>query len=692
MKTIIWKELRENTKWAAAIFLCLALAEIYSLYEYRHSFPAFGGGLTLCNSTFLLMSALGCAMAGAALGSLQILPELSRDHWATVLHRPIPRRTLFFGKVAAGLLLYLSATLAPLLLSMLYVALPGVFGVPFIPRMAIPAATDLLLGVVTYFAALLISLGHGPWFGKRGLQVLSVLPCVALQLTEGWIAPLLLASLVYVLAAYGAMLGHGNDDHSAPRLARAGSVLVLTTGAEVALLLVIALVFCFPWAKEKPAADAVLRSFVVANESGTVFVSTYRPSTFERKLTDFQGRPVTDERYLGSGGRNPFCYLAPLTQGVRKPGGQPDRLASSSRRPGDNYIDLVEGFDSEDTEAWYLDVQGNYFIGYDKGSHQRIGICDRHGFQGAAATPQPFPFRLKITSFEGSPHLAQSGSQLFLLKFRAREMSLVFDAGADPLYAATWMGPLTLRGPFYIAVALQNDIKVLDLNGATLTTTAYTHDVSGLAELSIATTAAGDRIFVQYATKTTSPKVGEAPVPSFLEEIDFSGKVVHSYSGEVVDTIPRQPGWLRSVAQGVLPIVPVALQTLYVRWAGHTSPADAPTDDFRSSPKLLPLSLGASLAGLALPAVIAGLAALGVLLWSTRLGVSESQRLAWSLFVLCLGLPGLIAFRLTAGWPTRVLCPACRHQRPLETDNCPSCHEAWPAPSTDGTEILADRV
>ena len=48
---------------------------------------------------------------------MQILPELRRDQWAALLHRPVPRGTIFFGKVIAGLLLYLLATAIPFLLS-----------------------------------------------------------------------------------------------------------------------------------------------------------------------------------------------------------------------------------------------------------------------------------------------------------------------------------------------------------------------------------------------------------------------------------------------------------------------------------------------------------------------------------------------------------------------------------------------
>jgi ABC-type transport system involved in multi-copper enzyme maturation permease subunit len=152
MKTIIWKELRENLKWAVLALLCLTLAENATLYQHRDTIDAFNG-VTLCSSAFLLVSAFGCSLVGAVLGALQILPELRRDQWAALLHRPAPRSTIFFGKVVAGLLLYLLATALPLLASIAYAAAPGQFPAPLVPGMILPAASDVCLGMVFYFSS-----------------------------------------------------------------------------------------------------------------------------------------------------------------------------------------------------------------------------------------------------------------------------------------------------------------------------------------------------------------------------------------------------------------------------------------------------------------------------------------------------------------------------------------------------------
>lgn len=92
MKALIWKELRENIGWALLAMLALGAAEFYGLHHTEQS-PnfRFNDGITLCKKPFLMVTMFGCAAAGLALGFLQVLPELKRDRWAALLHRPVSR-------------------------------------------------------------------------------------------------------------------------------------------------------------------------------------------------------------------------------------------------------------------------------------------------------------------------------------------------------------------------------------------------------------------------------------------------------------------------------------------------------------------------------------------------------------------------------------------------------------------------
>jgi len=109
MRTLLWKEIRENLKWGLLILCALGVAEFYGLQSRNNQ----GGLVPLMKDSFLMATTWGCAASGLLLAFLQILPEQRRDRWAALLHRPATRDTIFLGKAASGSLLYLLSTAPP---------------------------------------------------------------------------------------------------------------------------------------------------------------------------------------------------------------------------------------------------------------------------------------------------------------------------------------------------------------------------------------------------------------------------------------------------------------------------------------------------------------------------------------------------------------------------------------------------
>lgn len=178
MKTIIWKELRENFKLAVigfAIFTFL-LMECYRHYSEFFSNLAFGqeswqphDSHPLLSERFLGETAIFCAIFGAVLGWLQIHNERHRDLWAFLVHRPISRSQIFFGKVVAGLCLYMLGAGLPLLGYIITACVPGHFPVPFTLPMVLPMVSLFLIGIVFYFSGLLTGIQQARWYVSRGL-------------------------------------------------------------------------------------------------------------------------------------------------------------------------------------------------------------------------------------------------------------------------------------------------------------------------------------------------------------------------------------------------------------------------------------------------------------------------------------------------------------------------------------------
>ncbi len=179
MKTIFQKEWRENFKLAiiAFVIFALALAQSYrSCSNYYTMLLSMGGNSwsperaqPLLAGQVLFEIAMICSIFGAVLGWIQIHNERHRDLRAFLIHRPISRTKIFFGKILAGLCLYSAGAGLPLLGFIMAVRVPGHFPVPFQWTMVLPITAFFLCGMVFYLAGLLTSIREARWYASRGL-------------------------------------------------------------------------------------------------------------------------------------------------------------------------------------------------------------------------------------------------------------------------------------------------------------------------------------------------------------------------------------------------------------------------------------------------------------------------------------------------------------------------------------------
>ena len=167
------------------------------------------------------------------LASCKIVPEQRRDQWAALLHRPAARGVIFLGKAIAGLTLCLMATALPLLASICYVAAPGNFPAPLAPGMILPGLSDLLLGPVFYFAAVLACLERQMVWAQKGSIPLAAVAVIAFHLgsVNSFAVMPVVAGIILGIAAWGALAGNGRVA-AMPRLARICRLLVVLTGSR----------------------------------------------------------------------------------------------------------------------------------------------------------------------------------------------------------------------------------------------------------------------------------------------------------------------------------------------------------------------------------------------------------------------------------------------------------------------------
>jgi ABC-type amino acid transport system permease subunit len=77
--------------------------------------------------------------------------------------------------------------------------------------------------------------------------------------------------------------------------------------------------------------------------------------------------------------------------------------------------------------------------------------------------------------------------------------------------------------------------------------------------------------------------------------------------------------------------------------------------------------------------------------WCHRRHLQYSQQTAaaWALFVMILGLPGLIGYLLHRRWPATEFCANCHKISPRDRDACLHCGTSFPPPAPKGIEICA---
>src|ERR1019366_10197324 len=196
------------------------------------------------------MTGVFCVIFGAVLGWLQLHNERRPDLWAFLMHRPMSRTGIFFGKALAGLGLYALVVGLPLTSFMVWARWPGHVAAPFEVTMLRPLAAYVLIGIVFYFAGMLTGLRQARWYASRALG-LGVALFVSLMFQSEWhlwqaLFLILIGGIILATAVWGGFHSHGyyRGQPAPGRLALTGAlmpgwgfVLALTAILLVELLL-----------------------------------------------------------------------------------------------------------------------------------------------------------------------------------------------------------------------------------------------------------------------------------------------------------------------------------------------------------------------------------------------------------------------------------------------------------------------
>jgi hypothetical protein len=164
MKTIVWKELREHGFWVP---LALIITSLITLFVMQLQ------GLLLNQWDLTTVTVFAGAIIASLLGVLQSWGDCRLESRALLLHRSIAAKQAFTAKLLAGLLMHSIATLPPLVVTSLWIAIDGRQTMAAYWDEVLPVMAYTLLAFMCWPASFLVVQRNAWWIGSR----LFPLPC-----------------------------------------------------------------------------------------------------------------------------------------------------------------------------------------------------------------------------------------------------------------------------------------------------------------------------------------------------------------------------------------------------------------------------------------------------------------------------------------------------------------------------------
>jgi hypothetical protein len=685
MKSLIWKEWRENLKWAGLPALAILLPSIL-LGGPREPMFGSGGGMLL----FLIAAGFG-----AALGFLQFFFESRGDPRSILLHRPLSRSRIFAGKVLAGAGLYLLAQGVPFVAVEVWMATPGHMAAPYDWRTGLPWLADILAGLVYYFAGALTAQRQARWYGGRGLGLAAAFLGTLLVWTvpEFWQALLVILAFGTLtgLAAWGSFLA-GGAYVPQPRPAKAGLALTLLLG----LFLVS---FLGKLVVGQLSHAGLLEYEYRLDRQGRVLLLPWKAGVGPTEpLTDLDGR-VPDDLRGRRVDRNLIDEIeAPLT-GLGWP------KHRSYRNAGRFYVEYENDSKPGREEWFYVRDQGR-LLGYDAEHGQFLGSYGPDGYAPAGQPPgERFRGELRYTTrlWEAipPPYLTFPGA-VYAVDFSRHTIRTLFTApeGETVLWASRWRD--RREGGSLVVVSTDRSVHVLTAAGVPVVSVERAFNPAEYKLRSFGRLEAPARYVFWYGPPSFQGPGGYGTTSSHILEYDADGRELARR------VLPPPPKVERSAAEALFGLATppteaaalVGTSRYLRREARSAGGADQPLlldllEDWMGN--FIPLAAwrtdtgsGLFLGFTGLSLLSAAACALACFLLTRRYAFSRARRAGWALCGLLFGWVGLALMLALQEWPARVPCPSCRRPRRVDRERCEHCGAPHAAPVADGTEVFEE--
>jgi hypothetical protein len=675
MKTLIQKELREIAVWAGAgalLMIAVMALFIYQALNIGYSVTWLESADQLFN-TYSSWMMIGAPLIALGIGVLQILPEMARDQWAFLIHRPLTLRQIWVAKVTAGVGCYLLATIIPLAGTTIWLSRPGNFPGPFDVRLALPGLSSIAAGLFFYFAGQIVVLRHARWYGSKLLPLFAAAIWVPLSLSAFIFLPLGVVMLAVV--SEGAFRRQG--EYSGLTLIQrimlgatmaAGSLTVV--GIAVGFTLVI-------WHDIHPRVtnfNTSASNCFVLTKSGEPVLIDFPHGTGEisriLKVMDIHGNDI----YGAS--LNQSDYLFPNTIIPWSPGPSYSgyesyyrTLTSSTLYSGQTQQSSeIARFYSMRDRVIYLYSTSDYrpqgYVGVDglvrkdRGSAPKFPIGQLFLDVNRPDMLQ-FPTAVYKVSFANYPNIS---SKLVLtppLGEHFRAITYEFFNSNAPIEALTERSMLIYSG-----------------HGVLLSSEPLFANTMPDAMYSVLRGAASKKVYVinGNADVDYDEASGKPPLANkltFTSNGDFVNVRVTRLGDQHLDSLASL--WPMVFA----PMAPVVVISALLSAAAHDFSAWSLANAF--IPKIACWVLVGSLIALCVMVPL-----------SRRYGAKGTRIIPWLICGLTMGIGGILMILAMRPLPVQIICPSCGKKRGVDTVACEHCGHGLDALIPDGREIFED--
>ncbi|HEY0076745.1 MAG TPA: hypothetical protein VGB77_21860 [Abditibacteriaceae bacterium] len=669
MKAIIWKEWREQLPYAGSALLAVSLICAWMLNQALTGHSPWNAVWT---QGMMIPFTILAPMIAGIMGALQIVPELKRDQWAFLIHRPLAPGTIFWGKVLAGLSLYFLVMLLPLAGVALWLSRPGHVPGPFIGQMFLAPIADILSGIVFYFAAILVTLR----LTKSRLSYMRIaafvlaLGCAALSayVTEFWQSLLVvtLGVLIVGSAAWGSFVSLDSYEKQ-PAKARAGLIISLYVGIAATIIAGVALIISMMPTAPSNYSHTQYR----ADKSGRIIKVTQSPNGMT--VTDLQGKTLKlpkgkswdDGDFINESN----IYLetqAPRVNGYRFP---------------ERYAMLISGRNQPDNSHWFFVINRGWFEAYSPQTRLRQGFLGPDGF---SPSPPQRRFTGDLRNRGWGNQLFQFADAAYWIDFSERRLNaLVQTVSGQANFASSDMASNSYldNSSWGAVVVANNQIRFFSKQGQLRFAVPLEFAPTDYPYLSFFPVSEQKLILQQNGYRKIDGEYISLPIQ--VREVTSRGEVLKRYQ---LPPIKQTNNYKNTEPYPLAVLMPPGAIVIPVAYWGVSSALGNETA--RESWKAF--KRDASVYWFTLISILTALLC-AMLAWRFGLHyqVSPKTRWIWAISVFWTGLFGLLTLLVLREWPPRIPCETCGKKRSVAQETCASCHAAWSPPPLDGTEIFA---